>query len=266
MKIGYKGMKNGECRNVKFEIGKTYLVNQITKEVEESNLVDHNHENKNLKLCTDQVIHYCNELKDVHEFYNFGLTGNSFYKVQILGGYIDEGTKSGTDCIKILEEISTEEVERVDREAKRDIKDKEFGLENIRKLQDKFPILFIGGSLGLYLRGYNLPRFNYWESDYDLISPYYIDLTEQEGVEEAGEEKNSGNDFDSTFFFGGRKMDLRIDPKERYEIITYRGHKYKVGSFINTIEAKARYAKQKGGQKHLEDLVELMSQNKQEWL
>ena len=107
--------------------------------------------------------------------------------------------------------------------------------------------------------------------DYDLSAPYWIDLSEYSGIEESEEDnKSDGNDFDSTFYiscrgWGGTKVDLRIDPHQKYETITYKGEKYKVALMIDVIEAKARYARQKGGQKHLQDLTELMSQNKQEY-
>jgi len=268
MKIGYKGMKSDmTCRGIKFEVGKTYYIDKDKKVRERSNPIDYNRPNERLKLCTNDVIHYCNNLKDVQSYYNLNDERHRFFVVQILGEFIDgEDGKSGTDCIKILRELSREEVETGFIDKLRDDLDDSLKLSDLRAMQEKFPMIIIGGSLSLYLRGYWLERFRACNSDFDIISPYWVDLTEYKDIVDTEDEKNSGNDFDDTFSFRGKKIDLRISPHERYEIITYRGHQYKVGSFINVIEAKARYALQKGGSKHLNDLTELMSKNKLEWI
>lgn len=265
MKIGYKGMNSDmSCRGIKFEVGKAYYVDKDKVVKVRSNPIDYNRESSRLKICSDDVIHYCSSLKNVFSFYP-NKAGYRFFKVQILGEYVVGENKEGTDAIKILEEVSKEEIAKCNEEVRRDILDKLFRLDLIRDLQEKFPVISIGGSLSLYLRGYFLERFENNEGDYDLVSPYWIDLKEINGVRESEDEKNSGNDFDDTFTHNGKKIDLCISPESRYEIITYRGHQYKVNPVIDVIEAKARYAKAKGGRKHLNDLLELLEGGRKEW-
>ena len=93
MKI--KGMdKNMQCRGFQFEVGKEYKK-------------DNN--GRPLELCSNTVFHYCNSLRDVHDFYS--ATGdNRFFEIEVLGEEITDGTKCGSDHIKILREITGEEL------------------------------------------------------------------------------------------------------------------------------------------------------------
>lgn len=272
MKIGYKGMNSDMiCREVKFEVGKSYFIDDNKNVKSTDVVVDINYENKYLELCSKDVFHYCNNLQDVNTFYTFTGQGNRFFKIQILGAWTDANDKkSGTTSFRILEELTGANLEKELLIGKRDSLDQRLGLEELRNLQKVFPTLIIGGSVSLYLRGYYLKRFSNWDGDYDLSAPYWIDLSEYYGVEDSDEDKSDGNDFDDTFYINNatscnRKIDLCVDPHQKYETITYKGEKYKVALIIDVIEAKARYARQKGGQKHLQDLTELMSQNKQEY-
>ena len=94
MKI--KGMdKNMQCRGFQFEVGKEYKK-------------DNN--GRPLELCSDTVFHYCNSLRDVNYFYDVAASDNRFFEVEVLGEEITDGTKCGSDHIKILREITGEEL------------------------------------------------------------------------------------------------------------------------------------------------------------
>ena len=116
-----------------------------------------------------------------------------------------------------------------------------------------------GGSAGLFLHGARLKRWKDKDkSDLDLVSPYFVLVEGQEGAEvEQLDSKASANDFDETFLYDGVKVDYRIDPKQRYEYIEYRGFKYKVSPLFTILEAKMRYALN-GQKKHKDDLLELL--------
>ena len=57
---------------------------------------------------------------------------------------------------------------------------------------------------------------------------------------------------------GNTKVDLRIDPKQRYEIIEHDGFKFKVSNLLTILEAKMRYALLPNGGKHKKDLLEMI--------
>ena len=265
IKIGYKGTNhNMFCKNVKYEVGKTYFIAD-DKSVKETHISDAGDvvEDKSLKLCSNDVLHYCNDLVDVDAHYSLH-SHNRFFEVQVLGRFIDGDSKSGTTRLKFLRELNEQEVKNTVVKHIRNGLEKERGfLDLLQTIQKNFPCVIIGGSLNLYLRGYNLKRFSNWEGDIDLISPYWVDLTSLSDLESYEDEKNSGNDFDDTFISkSGIKLDLCISPESRYEMVNYKGVDYKVNRLIDVIEAKARYAVQKGGQKHLKDLEELLENNK----
>ena len=95
MKI--KGMdKNMQCRGFQFEIGKEYKIE---------------HEGRPLELCSDTVFHYCNSLKDVHNFYSVRNPENRFFEIKVLGSEITNGNKCGSDHISIIREITGEELD-----------------------------------------------------------------------------------------------------------------------------------------------------------
>ena len=94
MKI--KGMdRNMQCRGFQFEVGKEYKK-------------DNN--GRPLELCSDTVFHYCNSLQDVNEFYDVDAGDNRFFEIEVLGEEVTGGTKYGSDHIKILREITGEEL------------------------------------------------------------------------------------------------------------------------------------------------------------
>jgi len=93
MKI--KGMdKDMKCRGFQFEIGKEYKIE---------------HDGKPLELCSDTVFHYCDSLQQVHEHYSCKEL-NRFFEIDVLGEEVTDGEKCGSDHIKIVREITGNEL------------------------------------------------------------------------------------------------------------------------------------------------------------
>lgn len=250
MKIGYKGLsdemtsKLGNASKEVFEIGKTY-----TKDI-----------NKEPRVCSSDGYHYCNNLIDVFKHYPNN-NKNRFFKIEVLGKFTDSGDKSVTTSFKLLEEISKEDIEK-------EILKNHFQLDLLKEFLTEYPMFHVGGSTGLFLHGVRLERWannsNYDSncvSDYDLVSPYFV-LPEGEfgGYEiDYLDAKASSNDFDDTFILGNKvKVDVRIDPKQRYEIIEFDGFKFKVSNLLTILEAKMRYAQVPSGSKHRDDIIEMV--------
>ena len=132
-------------------------------------------------------------------------------------------------------------------------------LPEVRKLQELNPHLIIGGSISLYLQGVRLKRFDDGGIDYDFTMPFYQPLELPEDIDmEEGEEKCSGSDYEENFFLSDIKADMRIDPHQKYELVDYKGFTYKVIPLITIIKAKAEYALTKWGQKHKDDIREMI--------
>lgn len=250
MKIAYKGFdKDLKCRGEQFTLGEVYSKNVDLK---------------NPKLCTADGYHYCNELKHVFEHYP-NRQGNRFCEIQILGAYTDDitGNKSTTTSFRILREISLWELRSLELTAATSAMEKNLNLETVAEIQQRYPMFHVGGSVGLFLHGVRLQRWTKGtssRSDLDMVSPYFVlveDPEGQDGVVDHLDGKASGNDFDETFLYDGVKVDYKIDPKQRYEIIEYRGTKYKVSPLLTILEAKMRYALN-GQHKHKNDITEMI--------
>jgi hypothetical protein len=247
MIIGYKGFdKDLKCREVQFTVGDIASKPYIEKP----------------RLCTGDGFHYCKQLREV--FAHYGLDGlNRYCEIEVLGGFTESKDKCITTSFRIIRELSKKEVEKVIADEKDHKIGDRLNLETIKELQERYPIFHVGGSAGLFLHGIRLKR---WEkantsSDLDLIAPYYILVEDPEGdvgMVEHLDAKASANDFDETFLYDGVKVDLRIDPKQRYEYITYQGFRYKVSNLFTILEAKMRYALNGQG-KHKADLMEMMT-------
>jgi hypothetical protein len=240
-KIGYKGFdKNLKCKDdFQFEIGKEY-----SKELPSGVPLP--------RLCSSDGFHYCNNLKDVFSHYrNNGQ--NRFCEIEILGSFTDSGDKSVSTKIKILREISKEEINEINIE-------NNLKINEIVKIQKLNPLAVVGGSVALFLQGVRLKRwFEKSNSDFDIIVPHYTHFNKGEkDVVSYLNNKKSSNDFDYTFIWNNIKVDVRIDAKQRYEIINYKGFDFKVCPLEIIIEAKARYAIQ-GNYKHQNDLKEMVS-------
>jgi len=248
MKLAYKGFdKDLKCRGEQFQVGEIYSKNV---------------ELKTPKLCTSDGYHYCNKLEDVYSHYTNKYGENRFCEIQVLGAFTDDRDKSITTSFKILRELTKHDLIMANLEKNAERMENNLHLETIQKIQQRYPMFHVGGSAGLFLHG---ARLNRWidkdNSDLDLISPYFIlveDPEGEEGVVQQLDAKTSGNDFDETFLYDGVKVDYKIDPKQRYEYIEYKGFKYKVTPLFTILEAKMRYALS-NQKKHKDDLVELIS-------
>ena len=83
------------CRGMQFEIGKTYDTGYT----------------ENLELCSCKVFHFCKSLEKVHEFYPARVEKNNrFCEIEVLGELVEDENKCGSNKIKILREITGEEL------------------------------------------------------------------------------------------------------------------------------------------------------------
>ena len=91
---GIKGFKvfnpDWTCRGFQYEVGKTY------------------EEDVNPKVC-EKGFHFCKQAKDCFNYYSFNLE-NKVAEVIALGEVAEEGDKCSTNKIKIVKEISWEEL------------------------------------------------------------------------------------------------------------------------------------------------------------
>ena len=85
---GYKATKNMKCRDLTYEVGKTYSINK-------------------LEIC-EYGFHFCQEMKDVVNYY---LPTEDFVllEVEALGEIKTEGDKSATDKLKVIRVVPREE-------------------------------------------------------------------------------------------------------------------------------------------------------------
>jgi hypothetical protein len=271
MKIGYKGLtadlkaiQGGYSSNKEiYEIGKIYSKENI----------------ENPRLCSNEGYHYCNDLEDVFNHYKRD-GKNRFFKIEVLGNFTDDReyeSKSITTSFKLLEELSEDFFKEWDSHAdeRKEVRElrkieKNLKLDAVKIIQTKYPTFHVGGSIGLFLHGIRLKRWiNNKSSDIDMIAPYFIlpefnsdeDDEDDEVDSEYKDAKKSGNDFDETFVlygdFGSVKIDYRIDPHQRYEIIEYKGFKYKVSPLMTIMDAKMKYA-MNGQRKHAQDIKEMI--------
>ena len=271
MKIGYKGLtadmkaiQGGYSSNKEiYEIGKIYSKENI----------------ENPRLCSNEGYHYCNDLEDVFNHYKRD-GKNRFFKIEVLCNFTDDReyeSKSITTSFKLLEELSEDFFEEWDSHAdeRKEVRElrkieKNLKLDAVKIIQTKYPTFHVGGSIGLFLHGIRLKRLiNNKSSDIDMIAPYFIlpefnsdeDDEDDEVDSEYKDAKKSGNDFDETFVlygdFGSVKIDYRIDPHQRYEIIEYKGFKYKVSPLMTIMDAKMKYA-MNGQRKHAQDIKEMI--------
>ena len=86
--------KNLCCRGMQFEIGKIY---------------DTGAKDDELELCSNTVFHYCDNIQKVHEHYRVD-EDNRFCEIEVLGREISDGKKCGSNKIRIVREITADEL------------------------------------------------------------------------------------------------------------------------------------------------------------
>ena len=260
---GFKGFDSDlKCRGFQFKIGKTYTHEKGLDDVE---------------VC-HRGFHYCLNLKDVRQFYSFNpniFSGNKRFCVVKAkyhhGTNFNQNDKSVTDEITIVEEIPFEKIQEFDEflNDRNKLEPSEiFRLDDVKIIQTAYPHFILGGSSALFLHGFNIKR-NVPIGDLDLITPYYtpvrtVDFKPEDNVTEAdnmADAKPSGNDFDYVegIVSDGQflLLDMKIDPKQRYEIINFDGFDFKVSPWLPIIEAKMKYINSWSGAKHKKDMVDI---------
>jgi hypothetical protein len=87
---GYKGFdKNLQCRGKQYEVGETYEMSALPS------------------VC-NRGFHFCEKIFDVHGYYKLG--DSRICEIEAFGEIDKEGDKSATNKIKIIRELSREEI------------------------------------------------------------------------------------------------------------------------------------------------------------
>jgi hypothetical protein len=136
----------------------------------------------------------------------------------------------------------------------------------VRDIQDRFPEIYLGGSLALYLQGIYLDR-DYEESDVDLNAterPLGLDIQvyRKSTHERVPPEQDHGYDRDFEFEVqvpdAEFKIELAVHPKfVKADPVVYKGYIYRVTNKFYILEAKCRYAA-KGNKKNIDDIIHLL--------
>ena len=270
MKIAYKAFdKNLCCRGEQFKIGETYTKEAISAD--------------NLRTCTGAGWHYCDELEETFKFYSFN-GENRFCKIEVLGAWKKDSydKKCITTSFKIIEEVNQFDIKKRQLQVSVD----GLPLQLMEKLQNLYPLHF-GGSTALLLYGCNLFRkIKDKGIDLDVVLPYYIKIRKEDMIKagipvdkvEYHGAKASGNDFDDTVAITFKtttgtdlfdeidnlgsylKLDIRIDPKQSYNIVKYKDMEFRLSLPETILEAKIKYALN-GQKKHADDIYDLLNIN-----
>ena len=88
--------KNLCCRGMQFEVGKIY---------------DTGAKDDEIRLCSNTVYHYCDNINQVHTHYSCDpACQNRFCEIEVLGAEITDGKKCGSNKIKLVREIVGDEL------------------------------------------------------------------------------------------------------------------------------------------------------------
>ena len=99
-KIFIKGFDSDlKCRGYQFEIGKDYKI-----------ALPKGYKLTTADLCSNKVFHFCDSLSKVHSFYDCYNENNRYCIIEVLGQICDDGTKCGSDYIRIVRELTGEEL------------------------------------------------------------------------------------------------------------------------------------------------------------
>jgi hypothetical protein len=90
--------KDLRCRDKQYEVGKEYKIELNGREME---------------LCSDTVMHYCDSLQKVHGFYDCSIDNRRFCEIEVLGEEITDGDKCGSNHIRIIREIVGDELNQL---------------------------------------------------------------------------------------------------------------------------------------------------------
>lgn len=90
--------KDLKCIGFQFEVGKVYGTGAKDDE---------------LKLCTNTVFHFCRSLQQVHQHYNCNDEDNRYCEIEVLGKLIEDKNKCGSNKIKIVREITGNELNQL---------------------------------------------------------------------------------------------------------------------------------------------------------
>lgn len=75
--------KNLCCRGMQFEVGKIY---------------DTGAKDDEIRLCSNTVYHYCDNIKQVHTYYTCNpVQQNRFCEIEVLGAEVTDGEKCGSN-------------------------------------------------------------------------------------------------------------------------------------------------------------------------
>ena len=88
--------KNLCCRGMQFEVGKIY---------------DTGAKDDEIRLCSNTVYHYCDNIKQVHTYYACNpVQQNRFCEIEVLGAEVTDGEKCGSNKVKLVREIVGDEL------------------------------------------------------------------------------------------------------------------------------------------------------------
>lgn len=136
-------------------------------------------------------------------------------------------------------------------------------LKTLQEFQEQYPNSQVGGSVGLWLLGYELDR-DLSNSDLDIICEEYVPI---EGTNPffvtpemfAKRNKSEGPvQFEATEARNGVLIEINSIKEEEPIEIKYEGVVYKVSPFENILKYKIRYASN-DHQKHFQDIVNLIN-------
>ena len=92
--------KDLKCRGYQFEIGKEYKID-----------LPEGYELSEKDLCSDKVFHFCDGLSKVHNYYSCKEEANNrFCIIEVLGQLCEKEDKCGSNHIKVVREITGDEL------------------------------------------------------------------------------------------------------------------------------------------------------------
>lgn len=252
MKIGFKGFnENLKCNGYQYNEGEVHVFDG------------------NISMCS-RGFHYCETLSQVFYYYR-RLSNNKFAIIADLGDKTQTSKdKCVTEKIKILKVLSLDEIDVIVEEETAGKRDSQYNIKLAKHLNDKYNVI-IGGSTSLYIRGIDLRAmengYRDKPTDLDVVIPYFQLFKSSDSDDFIAydiEQANSGNSFDYSVNFRNKisepacKVDVKIDPYSRYDIVNFKGVDFKITRLFDVLTAKIEYAKKKNGLKHEIDILNML--------